>query len=514
MSVNSKQLSNPFSAGGGGVHFEAHVQASFVLLMTVGGYAPCLPSWPIQKIKLQGRFAGYETDDLIIFATKPGTNQHRKILAQIKHSISITEKNNIFCEVIQAAWNDFNNDDLFSRGKDIIALITGPLSNTEINDTRTILEWARHAENAEEFLQKVELANFSSIAKRKKLKAFRTNLAKANNNAPVSDEIFFEFLKHFHLLGYDLDIKAGVTLSLLHSLIGQYSQTRIQALWTRLVDEVQSVNKNAGTIIPDTLPEDLVELFKQPVVTKIPSELTITQPKMEKVDWNQHQYATHLSLANLIGLWNEENEADIAVVQKIIGEDYSSWVIQAREILHLSQTPLSFRDSIWKINKRADMWDALGSRIFDQNLDAFKDVAVAVLTEHDPSFDLPGEDRWAANIYGKVLTHSPILRKGLAEGLAILGSLPQALTHCSQGKAETIAFLTIRDIFTNADWVLWGSLDNLLPDLAEAAPNEFLKQVETALKATPCPFDELFSQEGDGNTGNVTNLSNPPPITD
>jgi hypothetical protein len=470
--------------------------------MAVGGCAPCLPSWPIQKIKLQGKFAGYETDDLIIFATKPGTNQRRKILAQIKHSISITENNSMFREVIQAAWNDFNGD-LFSTGKDIIALITGPLSSTEIKDTRTILEWARHAENAEEFLLKVELTNFSSEAKRRKLKAFRTNLTKANSDNSVSDEIFFEFLKHFHLLGYDLDVNTGVTLSLLHSLIGQYSQTHIQSLWARLVDVVQSANKNAGTITPDTLPEDLVELFKQPAITQIPSELIITQPEMEEVDWNQHQHATYLSLANLIGYWNEENKADIAVVQKIIGEDYSSWVIQAREILHLPQTPLSFRSGIWKINKRADMWGSLSSRIFDQNLDTFKDLAVAVLREQNPSFDLPREDRWAANIYGKVLTHSPILRKGLAEGLAILGSLPQALTHCSQSKAETIAVLTIRDIFTNADWVLWGSLDNLLPDLAEAAPEEFLNQVETALKTPSCPFDELFSQEGDGNTGGI-----------
>ena len=48
----SKKLSNPFSTGGGGVHFEAHVQASFVALMLTGGHAPCLPCWPIAEIKL------------------------------------------------------------------------------------------------------------------------------------------------------------------------------------------------------------------------------------------------------------------------------------------------------------------------------------------------------------------------------------------------------------------------------------------------------------------------------
>jgi hypothetical protein len=51
MNGDSK-ISNPFSTGSGGAHFEAHVQASFVILMLAGGFAPCMPNWPIKKIKL------------------------------------------------------------------------------------------------------------------------------------------------------------------------------------------------------------------------------------------------------------------------------------------------------------------------------------------------------------------------------------------------------------------------------------------------------------------------------
>lgn len=42
MNQNGKQLSNPFSTGGGGVHFETHVQASFGIKPT-GGFAFCMP---------------------------------------------------------------------------------------------------------------------------------------------------------------------------------------------------------------------------------------------------------------------------------------------------------------------------------------------------------------------------------------------------------------------------------------------------------------------------------------
>ena len=265
------ELSNPFSTGGGGPNFEVRVQAAFVALMLTGGFAPGLPGLPIKKMKLQGKFDGYNTDDLIIFFESSNGSQTRKMLAQIKHSVSITESNKIFREVVSAAWNDFNDRD-FSKNQDIIALITGPPSATDVNDVCTILEWARHSNSADEFINKVDTTHFSSKAKRKKLQAFRTQLKHANANQPVEDEILFEFLKHFHLFGYDLDVKAGVSLSFIHSLIHQYSQENVQNLWARLVDEVQSANQNAGTISRDSLPEDLRDFFKQRVYESVPDE--------------------------------------------------------------------------------------------------------------------------------------------------------------------------------------------------------------------------------------------------
>lgn len=501
MSKNSKQLSNPFSTGGGGGHFEAHIQASFVTLMLTGGYAPCLPCWPISEIKLQGKIDGFDTDDLIVFIERYDTKERRKLLGQVKHSISITKGNAVFSEVIQAAWNDFNNPHIFTKDKDIIALITGPLSATDFHNVQWLLNQARHTKNVDEFFRNVEQAKFSPAKSSEKLAVIQHHLKVANNNADVSRDDLYSFLNHFHLLGYDLGNEVGVILSLLHSHISQFNQQDVQWIWSRVVDIVQTWNQDAGTITLERLPEDLKEAFRRPTIAQIPEDLTTTKPETTETDWNQYEYATDLALMNLIGSWNEKNDADIAVMQELIGEEYSSWVTKARDVLHLPDSSLSLRNGVWKITERAGLWDSLGSRIFDQNLDTFKDIVVAVLTERDPSFELSTKERYAASIYGKVLTHSPTLRKGLAEGLAIVGSKPEALINCSQDKPEATTVLTIRDIFTNADWVLWGSLNNLLPILAEAAPGEFLNAVENALSLSPCPFDELFSQEGDGISG-------------
>jgi len=501
MSKKNKQLSNAFSTGGGGEHFEAHVQASFVALMLTGGFAPCMPNLPISKIKLQGKFVGYDTDDLIIFVEKPDGNQKCKILGQIKHTVRITEKDSIFGDVIQSAWNDFNNSTLFSKETDIIALLTGLLSSSDSNDVRFILDGARQSETAEEFIKKVELANFSSRGKQNKLRAFRTNLTKANNDSPVSDKVLFDFLKHFHILSYDLDSITGVNLSLLHSLLVQYSQDNTSYLWARIVDEVQSANKNAGTISLESLAPDLKATFTRKSYAVIPDEFSTQQTSSDGPDWDKLSYSSDLAIANLLGSWNEQNEDDIKIIKQLVKKESESWLSKIREILHQPASPLMLRNGKWYITQRETLWDTLGTRVFDKDLENFKACAITVLTERDPQFDLPIEERFAASVYGKALKNSPELRKGIAESLAILGNRSKSLTNCSLNKPESITIFTIRKIFEDADWILWGSLNDLLPLLAEAAPNEFLNAVEHALQLSPCPFDDLFPKEGSSFTG-------------
>ena len=108
---NLKKQTNPASSGSLGAFFEARVQTAFVIFMLTSRITPCLPSWHIQKIKLQGSYAGFNMDDFILCTKDPNSGREAKLFFQIKHKVSITDKNSIFREVIQAAWNDFNNPD-------------------------------------------------------------------------------------------------------------------------------------------------------------------------------------------------------------------------------------------------------------------------------------------------------------------------------------------------------------------------------------------------------------------
>lgn len=218
-------------------------------------------------------------------------------------------------------------------------------------------------------------------------------------------------------------------------------------------------------------------------------------------EWAQGTEAADLSIAEVIGSWSDESGADKLVAESLSGKPYGEWIKTLQEIALRPNTPLNHHDNAWKFIARYEGWYALGPKLFDKDLDFFKATTVRVLREHDPKFELPSEKRIMANIYGKVLKHSYSLRKGLTESLALIGCYPDALKSCSSGKAKAIAALAVNEILSDSDWILWASLNDLLPLLAEASPKEFLAAVENALDSDPCPFDMLFAQEKPGFVG-------------
>lgn len=489
-----EQLGNPFSTGGGGNNFENHIQAAFVTLMLAGGFVPCLPScWPIIKVQFQRR-PDYATDDFIVITANPSNAQEEaKLLVQIKHSISITNTDQEFCKVIKGAWRDFKNPE-FRMNSDAIALITGPISDRDTKSVNVLLEKARAMENERAFIRDLELGNWSSQGCRDKFGIFKTQLKIANNGQDVTDLELWLFLKHFHRLGFDLDIKSGMILALIRSLIG----TDAQSVWARILEEIRFYNQNAGTITKETLPADIRSSFKRLSLERIPDEIALKVAPPAIISLQHPEYSNAMAMAVMLGEWDEKNNADREIAAQLAGEEYNSWVSKIREILQLPESPLSFKDGKWSIissQKRLELWQSIGARLFDDHLERFKQCVITVLKEKDPQFELPPNERYAASIHNKVLKHSQNLRQGLAETLALLGSYPGYLTNCSPHKVEEITTLALRDVLSNSDWILWGSLNDLLPLMAEASPSELLNQIESSLNQKPCPFDELYAQE-------------------
>ena len=117
-----------------------------------------------------------------------------------------------------------------------------------------------------------------------------------------------------------------------------------------------------------------------------------------------------------------------------------------------------------------------------------------MLGENDPAYELPPDERWMANIKQKVLTHSQVLRTGLAETLALLGGRPEHIRNVPNlsGRIGHV----VRQLLDGKAWQRWASLSPQLPLLAEAAPDTFLEVLDRDLRRKDSGVLKLFEQEG------------------
>ena len=210
----------------------------------------------------------------------------------------------------------------------------------------------------------------------------------------------------------------------------------------------------------------------------------------------RHQ-ETSLFIASILGGWNDTAKGDNDIIRKVT-KDAEEWKSVIREIKNDNDEFFSLKNGNWKVKEKFHNLSKYSSFFYDPLMDLFKDVSLEVLSEIHPMFDLKPEDRLASVLYGKYPKYSAGLRRGISETLVFLGMNGKEFKNCSHHKPEDTVLLTIRGLFSGADWKLWASLNDILPILAEADPGEFLSSVENAFKQSPCPFDELFRQESEG----------------
>jgi len=454
-----KPPSSPRATGGAGNTFECHLQALFVVLMLSDGYAPCLPAWPIKEIKLQGRVAGYETDDMIVFIeNRDNSSDHRRLFGQAKRSISFTNSDRELAEVMQAAWDDFNNSDLFALGKDVIVLFTGLLSATETKAIEWILSKARASTTASEFFREVIMPRSTPTKTEEKLNALRFHLEIANDNEKIGDDEFHSFLRHFFVIPSDIESKSGLIKALLHSLIGRYSWEKVEGIYGRTIIEVQEFNRNAGTITRETLPDDLVALFSEPIEIRRTQEYHRDgkQPILAESE------RVFIALANLLGAWDDGNDSDQAAVASLLGKDYAECKQILLGLVHHSST-IKLRGSTWKLANRLGLLSTLGSYLTDRDIDSFHRLAEKILLKEDYSYSL---------------------QLGVANGIAMIANNRELMVRGSTTKTDLLVSCIIESVLSNCD--IWkGSQQELFRLLAEADQNCFMTIVERILHRTP-----------------------------
>lgn len=278
-------VSNPFSTGGGGTTFEREIQAGYVVNMLVGGTVPCLPEGEITSIRVQARQLGIGIDDMMVSLVDTYGDQH-KLLAQITHKIAITESDDKLADVLNFAWQDYNNASVFNPNHDAIVLITGPIAGRITQNLPRLLQWAKYCESAAEYIDKVHTAKSASDPMREFLRVIRLHLDKAQGSAITDDELW-RFIKVFHWLHYDLDQDDSTDRTLFLNMAQLAKNPNVtdslSTIWPRITDFIARANPNSATITKDNLPDKVKQWFR-------PNESVVRCDSIERL--RQHGQVT------------------------------------------------------------------------------------------------------------------------------------------------------------------------------------------------------------------------------
>ena len=221
------------------------------------------------------------------------------------------------------------------------------------------------------------------------------------------------------------------------------------------------------------------------------------KPELHEPAWAKPPAQRVVRRVLLCGQWDERRTADQAVIAALVGEEYDT-LREELAALAAQEDPLLERvDQLWSLISPFDAWLLLAGQLREDDLRRLEPAVRTVLGEVDPALELDRAERWIASVRGKVREHSGDARHGVATSLAILGARGHEVDLGGGSTGATLARYLVRSLLekANQDWScrLWESLADVLPLLAEAAPDVFLNQVREGLKGETPLLKGMFT---------------------
>lgn len=232
----------------------------------------------------------------------------------------------------------------------------------------------------------------------------------------------------------------------------------------------------------DQVPRYERESGKSPTILR--RRLSVV-PEIRNPPWAREQsLARKLVPLALAGVWDSGLEADREILKVLVNDSYLEVEKWVAALLQSEQPPIWSIGRFHGIASKIDVLYATRSFTTTKDLTDFFIAAQYVLSEADPALDIPEEDRWAANLYGKTRDHSPALRASISETLVLLAVHGNNLYQERLGiDVEAYVDKLVRDLLMPLNAATWASQQHDLPRYAEAAPDQFLGIVENDLNS-------------------------------
>ena len=203
-------------------------------------------------------------------------------------------------------------------------------------------------------------------------------------------------------------------------------------------------------------------------------------PRVARPGWAQGPDADVLALLVLVGEWSDNRDSDEKMVSEIVNWDYELIERLLRRWEKSEDPPFRRSGNSWRLANPEDAWTLLNDRIIRDDLERWSNAVLKVLGTRDPVLDLDPQGRFMASVRGEEQRWSFDLRRGLAQGVALLAALdlPRPVGGLTgTDHAESLVRELLARAGNDAMGKLWKQLSDVLTLLAEAAPEAFLEAV-------------------------------------
>lgn len=201
-----------------------------------------------------------------------------------------------------------------------------------------------------------------------------------------------------------------------------------------------------------------------------------------------------LKVCSLFGRWNEAKEAEKKIISEMLGKEYETWIKILRKLLSQKSEYVSFKNNVWKIEKKEELIVRYSEDFFVDDIKKFQAVALKILLEENPRFELEASQRIMSNILGKSMIYSKELKRSVLETFAFCQSITTKFINCEK-ELKKSGWYIVNETLKDASWKLYATIDELLPILAEINENEFLNQLNTFIMEKEDEVNKLFSEK-------------------
>lgn len=227
-------------------------------------------------------------------------------------------------------------------------------------------------------------------------------------------------------------------------------------------------------------------------------------PAIQNPAWSEDkQLAKSLIPFILIGVWDSENKSDRNILQKLTkNENYDEIEDKILDLKNKIESPVWHFGKYQGIISKIDSLYAVKNYITPNIINSFIGLANDVLRETDPTLEVPNNERWAKNFFGKNHGHSEELRISICDTLVLLSVFGNDLgikepDFYPKNQINNL----VNNLLNTSKETPWYFYRKELPYFAEAAPNKFLEILESELNRECPDIAKLFVPTPDGIFG-------------